>query len=111
MMDQNYSVRGYLLPAGCKDLIDVIKLKDMLHWPPEPTVVLDSMEPCAEILVAAQISVEELATKMNEKPFRVIATLMQMGIFASIHQQIDFEVAATVARLHGFRAKRTSVKD
>lgn len=28
-MDQDYMSRGYLLPPGCKDLIDVLKLKPM----------------------------------------------------------------------------------
>ena len=49
------------------------------------------------------IVVRELAEKMGRRPFQVIADLMQMGVFATVTQTIDTEVAAKVSAKHGFR--------
>jgi translation initiation factor IF-2 len=55
------------------------------------------------IVMRPPIVVRELADKIGRKPFQVIADLMQMGVFATVTQTIDTEVAAKVSAKNGFR--------
>ena len=48
------------------------------------------------------IIVRDFATTLGMKPFKLISELMEAGIFASINQTIDEQVAAKVAEKHGF---------
>ena len=48
------------------------------------------------------IVVRDFAGEMGLKPFKLISELMEMGIFASINQSLDEEVASTLAAKHGF---------
>ncbi len=48
------------------------------------------------------IIVRDFATTLGLKPFKLISELMEAGIFASINQSIDEQVAAKVAEKHGF---------
>lgn len=45
--------------------------------------------------------VRDLATILNIKPFRLISELMSRGVFASMNQVIDEDVAVAVALTHG----------
>jgi translation initiation factor IF-2 len=49
------------------------------------------------------IVVRELAEQMGKKPFQIIADLMQMGVFATVTQTIDPEVATKLCLKHGIR--------
>jgi translation initiation factor IF-2 len=55
------------------------------------------------IQIRPPIGVRDLAEKMGRKPFQVIADLMQMGVFATVTQTIDAEVAVKVCAKNGFR--------
>ncbi len=48
------------------------------------------------------IIVRDFATTLGLRPFKLISELMEVGIFASINQTIDEQVAAKVAEKHGF---------
>ena len=67
--------------------------------PPKPQLNLDA----PTIQLRPPIVVRELAEKMGRKPFQVIADLMQMGVFATVTQTIDPEVAVKVCAKNGFR--------
>jgi len=67
--------------------------------PPKPQLSVDA----PSIQLRPPIIVRELAEKMGRKPFQVIADLMQMGVFATVTQTIDSEVAVKVCAKHGFR--------
>ncbi len=103
--------RGYLLPEGCKDLIDALKLKPQ-HEPKHPSsqhhVSPPSLPPViGELVIPEPTSVSDLARLLNQKPFRIIADLMQFEIFfATAKQTLDFETISSVARKYGFIAKR-----
>ena len=119
--------RGYLLPEGCKDLIDVLplkrpsppgdwkgfiavsklkpqvwKLKPKQHWigaaAPLPAIV-------GELVVPDRSSVAQLATLLGQKPFLIIGDLLELGVFAGLHQPLDFDIISRVARKYGFIAK------
>lgn len=107
-MNYDYSKRGFLLPEGCKDLIDVLKLADQSKQqqpvlpPPLLPPIIGQME------VPDQIAVRELAALVNQKPFQIIADLMGLGIFANVNQQLDFGTVSRVLRKYGYAAKRTA---
>jgi len=48
------------------------------------------------------VIVRDFATVLGLRPFQLISELMQMGIFASITQSLDENVASKVAEKHGF---------
>ena len=80
-MDNEYLKRGYLLPEGCSDLIDVMKLKASaepaaqgISWSASPLPI------ASEITVPEQMTVAELAAALNQKPFRIIGDLIQSGV-------------------------------
>lgn len=52
--------------------------------------------------VKPPIVVREFAQQMDIKPFRLISELMEMGIFASMNQTIEENIAQTIAKKHGY---------
>ena len=54
------------------------------------------------IIVKPPIVVRDFAGFINLKPFQLISELMEMGIFASMNQAIDEEVARRIAKVKGF---------
>lgn len=108
-MDYDYKKRDYLLPEGCKDLINVLKLNDQ---PVQPRPAMTPATPLPlppiawEIKVAEQMTVYDLATVLKQKPFLIIADLIEFGVFATVHQQIGFETIAKVVQKYGYTAKR-----
>ena len=92
-MSPDYTKRGYLLPKGCKDLIDVIKLQGPanVHVP----------QPPGQPWVGGVMAVSELAALLGQKPFVIVADLMELGIFATVKQQVPLEVVCKVAKKYG----------
>lgn len=58
-----------------------------------------------EITLRPPIIVRDLAERMGKKPFQVIADLMEQGVFATVNQAIEPEVAQKVCAKHNFRFK------
>jgi translation initiation factor IF-2 len=54
------------------------------------------------ILVKPPIVVRDFATFIGLKPFQLISELMEMGIFASMNQTIEEDVARKIAKIKGF---------
>ena len=111
MMSSDYSKRDYLLPKGCKDLIDVINLqksqKQELKW--QAGESFNQLPPITgEILLPEGTSVAEFAALLGQKPFKIVADLMGLGIFANVKQLVDFEAMRKVARKYGYLVKRPS---
>jgi len=55
------------------------------------------------IIMKSPIAIRELAEKMNRKGFQIIADLMGMGVFVTVNQTIDAEVAQRLCAKNGFR--------
>ncbi len=55
------------------------------------------------ISIKPPIVVRELADQMKLKPFKIIADLMGLGVFANVNQAIDEQVAQRVAAINGFK--------
>ncbi len=55
------------------------------------------------ITIKPPIIVRDLAERLKIKPFKLIADLMEMGVFANVNQSIDEPVAQKVCAKYGFR--------
>lgn len=64
-----------------------------------------------QIELPVQITVRELANRLEASPIQVIKVLMSNGVMANINQQIDFDTAAVVASELGFDAVLESTKE
>jgi len=54
------------------------------------------------------VVVKDLASALGQKPFKIIADLIEFGQFASVHATVAFEPASKVAWKYGFYAKRAA---
>ena len=55
------------------------------------------------ISIKPPIVVRELAEQLKQKPFKIIADLMEAGVFANVNQAIDESVAQRICAKYGFR--------
>src|SRR5205085_4819155 len=71
---------------------------------PEPATPKINLPADAQVItIKPPIVVRELAEHLKQKPFKVIADLMQMGVFATVNQAIDELVAQRVCANYGYR--------
>jgi translation initiation factor IF-2 len=63
-------------------------------------------EPKNVVHLKPPIIVRDLATALGLKGFKLIGDLMKMGIFVSLNQSVEPDVAAKVCELHGFVFER-----
>ena len=140
MMYYDYNKRSYLLPPGCKDLIDLLRLEEQKKgstiqlpmlpglkggeifiagtqeilgpWKlkkkksKEPADELLNTPSIREVIIPDQILVRELAKIAGQKPFKIIADLMEIGVFPNVTQMIGFEAASRVLKKYGIVAKK-----
>jgi translation initiation factor IF-2 len=57
----------------------------------------------AVISIKPPIVVRELAEQLKQKPFKIIADLMESGVFASVNQAINETVAQKICAKYGYR--------
>lgn len=76
--------------------------------PPKLTArdLLEPGEPGKRVFVPDYIEVKELAELLGLRPFKVVAGLLELGIFKHAEDRIDFSTAATIAKKHGYVAER-----
>ena len=124
-MDYDFMKRGYLLPKGCKDLIDAMRLKaSLLPQGREHLLNISKLKPqvfdfklkhtqqpqvplppvTAQLVIPDQTTVSQLAALLGQKPFNIIADVMQLGVFAFVDQVLDFTTISCVARKYGYLA-------
>ena len=106
MFSPDYSKRDYLLPTGCKDLIDALRLQSpQISWPVgQPMSPMSP--PKGDILVSTSTTVGDLAAMLGQKPFTIIADAMELGIFTTVKGRLEFEKMAQIARKYGFTARK-----
>jgi len=74
-----------------------ITARDLEDRPDDPGKTVYLLDP---------VVVKDLASALRVKPFKVVADLMELRIFKSPDDTVDFETVAIVARKHGYRAQR-----
>jgi translation initiation factor IF-2 len=67
----------------------------------QPQIALPEGAPV--IIIKPPIIVRELAEQMKLKPFKIIADLMGLNVFANVNQAIDENIAQRVAAINGFK--------
>jgi hypothetical protein len=130
-MEPNYTNRGYLLPPGCKDLIDVLNLKAKLSLSPQmqdffveflkqrkPKVIKFEDKPATspappapppvlrQIVIPAETTVAQLAALLEQRVVQIVDDVMALGFFVGTEDALSFEIITSVARKHGFMAIR-----
>jgi hypothetical protein len=109
-MNLEHFERGYLLPNGCKDRMDVINLqaKPQLKVWLKPVSAPANEPPLMEgdLLVSEHATVRDVAALLGQQPFKIIADAMELGVFANANQSLDFEVISQIARKYGYTARR-----
>ena len=110
-MENEFMKRGYLLPKGCKDLSDILKPKAQpTPAKPQPSSPMPLPPITGELAVPEWMTVRELAKALGQKPFQIIADLIQNRCFATVSYQLDFDVIANVTRKYGLISRRRSNK-
>jgi translation initiation factor IF-2 len=62
------------------------------------------LPPDAQVIsIKPPIVVRELAEQLKQKPFKIIADLMESGVFANVNQAIEEAVAQRICAKYGFR--------
>jgi hypothetical protein len=106
--ENEFMKRGYLLPNGCKDLIDVQRL----IVGPTPAVTQGSAQSPLPIIggiaVLPWMTVKESARALKLNPFRIIADLMGIGVYVSVNQKLDFTAFCWVIMEYGFIARKAA---
>ncbi len=63
-------------------------------------------EPYRRLFVSDPVVVEDLATALQVKPFKIVARLLRMRLFKQAKESIDFDTASLIVREHGYKAER-----
>ena len=72
--------------------------------PAEPAAPKYMLPDDAKIIsIKPPIVVRELADQLKQKPFKIIADLMEAGVFANVNQAIDETVAQKICAKYGFK--------
>lgn len=95
----------FLLPEGCKDLIDAIRLQE-LNAALAAEMEKQSAPPPAHgfpvcVTIPDSVRVEDLAGMLLLKPFDLIEALIEFHIFVSATSEISFDTAAKVCAHFG----------
>ncbi len=72
--------------------------------PAKPSTPRVNLPADAQIItIKPPIVVRELAEQLKQKPFKIIADLMEVGVFANVNQAIDEKIAVQVCAKYGFK--------
>ena len=69
--------------------------------PPGPKISLPA--DALVITIKPPIVVRELAAELKQKPFKIIADLMGLGVFATVNQAIDETIAQRICANYGYK--------
>ncbi len=98
------SVRGSFPPSGPSVPGAKFPSTQKPGAKPEPATPKISLPADAQVItIKPPIVVRELAEHLKQKPFKIIADLMQLGFFYTVNQAIDESVAQRVCATYGFR--------
>jgi translation initiation factor IF-2 len=98
------SVRGGpVAPSGTGARFPV-QQKGAPAKPAEPTGPKFTLPADAQVIsIKPPIVVRELADQLKQKPFKIIADLMEVGVFANVNQAIEETVAQRICAKYGYK--------
>lgn len=96
----------YLLPEGCQDLNDVIRLQEQAAsggsvLKAHASGSASESAPPVCITISGLVTVGALAHLLQVKPYRLICTLIKFKTFACVTSVISFDTAAKVCAYYG----------
>src|ERR1051326_4247145 len=97
------TVRGTSPPAGPPVPGTKLPVSAKGVGKPEPAAKINLPADAQVISIKPPIVVRELAEQLKQKPFKIIADLMELGRFASVNQSIEEPIAEKVCAKYGFR--------
>jgi translation initiation factor IF-2 len=98
------SVRGAVPPGGPAVPSAKFPPAQKGSGKPEPVAPKITLPADAQVItIKPPIVVRELAEQLKQKPFKIIADLMEVGVFANVNQAIDESIAQKVCAKYGFR--------
>jgi translation initiation factor IF-2 len=68
--------------------------------------LLDPGDSAGTIFVTDRIEINELAGLLGLKPFKIVADVLELGVFKHANELIDFATAEAVAQKHGVVAQK-----
>ena len=99
---QDNDERGYLLPLGCKDLLDAIKHEEANKSEPA------SYPPITrKVMLPNVVAVRFLAEVSGQEPETVTALMNTLHILVDVNRSVDFAAAQKVLRYFGIWAERS----
>jgi hypothetical protein len=101
--NQDYSKRGYELPAGCKDLAEAIKQERASTVPPMPLPPITRRITLPEI-----VSVRYLAEVSGKDINHILRVMSRLRILASVDRSISFDDAVRILRRYGIGADKAA---
>ena len=101
---QDKNERGYLLPPGCKDLLDAIKHEEA----PKPETV--SYPPITrKVILPNVVAVRFLAEVSGQEPETITALMNKLYILVDVNRSVDFAAAQKLLRHFGIGAERSDL--
>jgi hypothetical protein len=97
----NYSKRDYLLPEGCRDLVDAIKREERSASQPVPDPPI-----VKHVTLPAKVSLGYLVEVTEQDLATIIDELVCLRLFLGIYRSLDFKDAARFLRKYGISAIR-----
>ena len=95
------------MPDGCKNLTDVPKPAPKSK--PAPVPLQQPLPPIiGEIAVPEWMTARQLADVLKQKPFKIMADLMEIKVMVTLNMPIPIDVIAKVARKYGFTVRKDS---
>ncbi len=74
---------------------------------PKVTTAKPELPPGSELIsMKPPIVVRELAERLRQKPFKIIADLMSLGVFATVNQTVEEKTAVQLCAKYGFRFEK-----
>src|SRR5678816_1692923 len=98
---QDNAERGYLLPPGCKDLLDAIKHEEATR--PEPVLYPPITR---KVTLPNVVAVRFLVEVSGQEPEVVTGLMNKLHIFVDVNRSVDFGSAQRVLRHFGVWAER-----
>lgn len=106
----------FLLPEGCKDLNDVIRLQEQAaSIQGQRNAISAALEEYAikfspglpsSITIPDTVRVDDLADMLRVKPYELIAILLMFDIFASSKSEISFAIASKACAILRVEVKK-----
>jgi len=105
----------FLLPDGCSDLVDALRLEQRQAREAEASASHASATPAqlpsdlpASVSIPDPVTVRDLASALHIKPYQIIAALIHLNIFAPPNAQLDFNTASALCSRYGVLATKVA---